>query len=144
MTEDHSLCDSNGSVDVTECIELVLFAVTEHVVLLDSVQGLLFTFKLDDVGIWHDPLSKLPHRVLKGGREKLSSPLNADALVLVSLCGDHHISLVQNKHFDLFRVNELQLNTPVQNRPRCADDDLLLDLNTLTFMSSNSICQFDF
>lgn len=59
----------------------------------------------------------------------LSSPLNADALVLVSLCGDHHISLVQNKHFDLFRVNELQLNAPVQNRPRCADDDLLLDLN---------------
>lgn len=62
-------------------------------------------------------------------KARLSSPLNADALVLVSLCGDHHISLVQNKHFDLFRVNELQLNTPVQNRPRCADDDLLLDLN---------------
>lgn len=58
-----------------------------------------------------------------------SSPLNADALVLVSLCGDHDISLVQNKHFDLFRVDELQLNAPVQNRPRCADDDLLLDLN---------------
>uniref|UniRef100_A0A8C2CZZ6 Uncharacterized protein n=1 Tax=Cyprinus carpio TaxID=7962 RepID=A0A8C2CZZ6_CYPCA len=53
-----------------------------------------------------------------------SSPLNADALVLVSLCGDHHIGLVQNKHFDLFGVDELQLNAPVQNRP--------------------SICQFDF
>uniref|UniRef100_A0A672NXW9 Uncharacterized protein n=1 Tax=Sinocyclocheilus grahami TaxID=75366 RepID=A0A672NXW9_SINGR len=129
MTEDHSLCYSDGSVDVTECVELVLLAVAEHVVLLDSVQGLLFTFKLDDVGIWHNPLSKFPHRVLKGGREKLRSPLNADALVLVSLCGDHHISLVQNKHFDLFRVNELQLNAPVQNRPGCADDDLLLDLN---------------
>lgn len=58
-----------------------------------------------------------------------SSPLNADALVLVSLCGDHDISLVQNKHFDLFRVDELQLDAPVQNCPRCADDDLLLDLN---------------
>lgn len=70
MTEDHSLCDSDGSVDVTECIELVLLAVALHIVLLDSVQGLLFSFKLDDVGIRHDPLGKLPHRVLKGGREK--------------------------------------------------------------------------
>lgn len=70
VTEDHSLCDCDRSVDVTECVELVLLAVAEHVVLLDSVQGLLFTFKLDDVGIWHDPLGKLPDGVLKGGREK--------------------------------------------------------------------------
>lgn len=70
MTEDHSLCDSDGSVDVTECIELVLLAVALHIVLLDCVQGLLFSFKLDDVGIRHDPLGKLPHRVLKSGREK--------------------------------------------------------------------------
>uniref|UniRef100_A0A8C1V875 Uncharacterized protein n=1 Tax=Cyprinus carpio TaxID=7962 RepID=A0A8C1V875_CYPCA len=143
MTEDHSLCDSDSSVDVTECVELVLFAVAEHVVLLDSVQGLLFSLKLDDVGIWHNPLCKFPHRVLKGGRE--DSPLNADALVLVSLCGDHHIGLVQNKHFDLFGVDELQLNAPVQNRPRCADDDLLLDLNaTLHWQRAQHICQFDF
>lgn len=36
-----------------------------------------------------------------------SSPLNADALILMSLCGDHDISLVQNENFDLFGVDEL-------------------------------------
>ena len=70
MTEDHSLSDSDGSVDVAEGYKLLLLAVAEDVVLLDGVQGLLLALQLDDVGVGDDPLGKVPHRLLESGREQ--------------------------------------------------------------------------
>lgn len=60
MTEDHSLGDGDGSVDITKGCELLVLIIAEHVILLDGVQSLLFTFQLDDVGVWHNSLGKLP------------------------------------------------------------------------------------
>ena len=57
-------------------------------------------------------------------------PLDADALVLVALSSYHHVSLIQNKHLDLLRVDELELGAPVQNSPRGANDNVFTDLLT--------------
>uniref|UniRef100_A0A3Q2HI84 Uncharacterized protein n=1 Tax=Equus caballus TaxID=9796 RepID=A0A3Q2HI84_HORSE len=57
-------------------------------------------------------------------------PLDADALILVALSSYHHVSLIQNEHFDLLGVNELELGAPVQNGPRGANDNVLTDLLT--------------
>ena len=54
-------------------------------------------------------------------------PLNPDALVLVSLGGDHDVGLVQHKHADLLGVKDLQLEAPVEDRARRSDHDVLLD-----------------
>lgn len=70
MAEDHGLSDGDGSVDVTQRLELLLLAVTQHVVLFDGVQRLLFPLQLDDVGVRHDALGEVPHRLLKRGREQ--------------------------------------------------------------------------
>uniref|UniRef100_A0A8C7MMG6 Uncharacterized protein n=1 Tax=Oncorhynchus kisutch TaxID=8019 RepID=A0A8C7MMG6_ONCKI len=143
MTEDHGLSDGDGSVDVAEGHELLLFAVTEDVVLLDGVQRLLLPFQLDDVGVWDDALGKVPHRLLKRGREQqhlktkgsMCVPLNAYTLVLMTLCSDHDVSFVQDKHFDLLGVDELELQTPVQHGAWRPYHNLLLD--RLTFVSSD-------
>lgn len=51
------------------------------------------------------------------------------ALVPMTLCGDHHISLVQNKHSNLLGVDELVLGAPVENCAWRSDDNLLLQLD---------------
>uniref|UniRef100_A0A8D0BM96 Uncharacterized protein n=1 Tax=Salvator merianae TaxID=96440 RepID=A0A8D0BM96_SALMN len=70
VAEDHGLCDGYGPVDVTEGVELLFAAVAQDIVLLDGVQRLLFSLQLDNVGVGDNFLGKLPHRVLKGGREQ--------------------------------------------------------------------------
>ena len=67
MTEDHGLGDGDGAVDVTKGLELLLLAGAQHIVLFDSIQGLLLPLQLDDVGIGHDALSEVPNRLLKRG-----------------------------------------------------------------------------
>uniref|UniRef100_A0A8D2M6L7 Uncharacterized protein n=1 Tax=Zonotrichia albicollis TaxID=44394 RepID=A0A8D2M6L7_ZONAL len=113
MAEDHGLGDGDGPVDVTESPELLIPVIAQHIVLLDGVQGLLLTLQFDNV--W-------PHCPCP------SVPLNADALVLVALGGDHHICLIQHKHLDLLGIDEFQFGTPVQHGAGRADDDLLRDL----------------
>ena len=49
---------------------------------------------------------------------------------MVALSSYHHVSLIQNKHLDLLRVNELELGAPVQNSPRGANDNVFTDLLT--------------
>lgn len=70
MAKDHGLRDGDCAVDVTQRVKLVLCVSAEHVILLDGVEGLLLSLQSDDVGIGDDALGKLPHRVLKGCREK--------------------------------------------------------------------------
>lgn len=70
MTEDHGLGDGDGSIDVGESLELFFFAVTQHVVLFDGVQCFLLSLQLDYVGIRHNALSKVPHRLFECGREQ--------------------------------------------------------------------------
>lgn len=41
------------------------------------------------------------------------SPLDPDALVLVTLCGNHDVSLVQDEDADLLGVDYLQFGAPV-------------------------------
>lgn len=57
------------------------------------------------------------------------TPLDADALVLVTLCCDHDVCLVQYKHVNFLRVDESELLTPVQDRTRGTDHNLLLELH---------------
>lgn len=52
------------------------------------------------------------------------------ALVPMTLCGDHHVGLVQDKHADLLGVDELVLGAPVQDGSWCSDDNLLLQLDS--------------
>lgn len=56
--------------------------------------------------------------------------MDTNALVSVTLCGNHHISLVQHKHGDLLGVDELVLGAPVEDRAWCSNDDLLLQLDS--------------
>lgn len=70
MAEDHGLSDSDGSVDVTQGLELLLLAVAQHVVLLDGVQRFLLPLQLDDIGVGHDAPREIPHRLFKRGREE--------------------------------------------------------------------------
>lgn len=70
MAEDHGLCDSNGSIDVAQGLELLLLAVADDIILLDGVQSLLFTLKFNNVGVRNDPLCKVPHSFFKRGREQ--------------------------------------------------------------------------
>uniref|UniRef100_A0A8C4CGB6 Uncharacterized protein n=1 Tax=Denticeps clupeoides TaxID=299321 RepID=A0A8C4CGB6_9TELE len=162
MAEDHGLCDGDGAVNVAQRGELLLFAVAQDVVLLDVVQGLLFALQLDDVGVGHDPLGEPPHRVLErggeeqhlavpgqAGRFRRRSPLDADALVLVSLRGDHNVGLIEHENLDLLGVDELQLVAPVQDGARRADDDVLLNLlpsvrEPRTFIAANGVGQLHF
>uniref|UniRef100_A0A8C6V269 Uncharacterized protein n=1 Tax=Neogobius melanostomus TaxID=47308 RepID=A0A8C6V269_9GOBI len=139
VAEDHGLCDGDGSVDVAERLKLLLFGVTQDVVLFDGVQRLLLPLQLYDVGVRDNPLGEVPHRLLERGREQQHLarselipcvPLYPDALVLVPLCSDHHVGLIQDKHADLLWFDELELGTPVQHGARCPDHYLLLQLHT--------------
>uniref|UniRef100_A0A667ZKB7 Uncharacterized protein n=1 Tax=Myripristis murdjan TaxID=586833 RepID=A0A667ZKB7_9TELE len=148
MAEDHGLGNGKASIKVTECCELVLLVVARRIELLDGVHCLLLTLQLDDIWVRNNPLCKLPHRVLKSCREKkhlavLCPPLDANALVLMTLCGYHDISLIQHKHSDLLWVDKLQLCAPKKHR--CT---LSYYINyghpVLTFIAANGICQFHF
>uniref|UniRef100_A0A8C5TZL6 Uncharacterized protein n=1 Tax=Malurus cyaneus samueli TaxID=2593467 RepID=A0A8C5TZL6_9PASS len=124
VAEDHGLGDGDGTIDVTESPELLISVIAQHVILLDGVQGLLLTLQLDNV--W----------------EHLASvPLNADALVLVALRGDHHICLIQHKHLDLLGIYELQFGTPVQHGAPFPHSCLWC-FPLLTFVASNSVREF--
>uniref|UniRef100_A0A3Q3F4K7 Uncharacterized protein n=1 Tax=Labrus bergylta TaxID=56723 RepID=A0A3Q3F4K7_9LABR len=160
MAEDHGLCDGEAAVQITESRELVLLLPTEHIELLDGVQRLLLAFQPDDIWLRNHLLCKPPHRVLEGGREKehltvlcfseRNKPVDANALVPVTLCRNHHICLVQHKHCDLLWVNELVFGAPVEDRAWCSNDNLLLQLdasiklphllNDLTDLQSELVC----
>uniref|UniRef100_A0A3B4ZNI0 Uncharacterized protein n=1 Tax=Stegastes partitus TaxID=144197 RepID=A0A3B4ZNI0_9TELE len=117
MAEDHGLSDGDGSIDVTESLELLLLAVAQHVVLFDGIQCLFFSLQLDDVGIWHNALSK------------------------------QHLAVFRkhpHKNFNLFGVNKLEFTTPVQHGTRCPNYYLFLQFHaSLTFISSNGIDKLD-
>ena len=67
MTEDHCLSNGDGSIDVTECLELLLLAVAQNIILFDGIQRLLLSLQLNDVGIRDDALSEVPNCLLKRG-----------------------------------------------------------------------------
>lgn len=56
--------------------------------------------------------------------------MNADALILMSLLGDHDVGLVEDEAFNFGRVDASVLDQPVEHFARGADDNLLLDLLT--------------
>lgn len=58
-----------------------------------------------------------------------NAPVDPYALVPMTLCGDHHVSLVEHKHSNLLGVNELVLGAPVEDGARCSDNNLLLQLS---------------
>lgn len=53
--------------------------------------------------------------------------MNANALILVALRRDHHIGLVQHKHRDLLHVQHLELQRPIENLARRADNNVIGD-----------------
>lgn len=52
--------------------------------------------------------------------------MDTDALVLMTLCRNHHISLIQHKHRNLLGVDDLKLGTQVQDCAWRSNDNLLL------------------
>uniref|UniRef100_A0A674HIF1 Uncharacterized protein n=1 Tax=Taeniopygia guttata TaxID=59729 RepID=A0A674HIF1_TAEGU len=151
MAEDHGLGDGDGTIDVTESPELLISVIAQNIILLDGVQGLLLALQFDNVWVRNNFLSKLPHRILKSGhRSRLQPhcpcpliPLNADALVLVTLGGDHHICLIQHEHLDLLGIYEFQFGTPVQHGARSSfPHSCLWCFPLLTFVASDSIRKF--
>uniref|UniRef100_A0A3Q2Y4J7 Uncharacterized protein n=1 Tax=Hippocampus comes TaxID=109280 RepID=A0A3Q2Y4J7_HIPCM len=121
VAENHSLGYGDGTIDVAQGFKLFLLAVTQHIVLFDSIQqqqhlavfGFIYFFK---------------HSL---------SPLDADTLVFVTLRCDHDISLIQHEHPNLLGVDELQLAAPVQHGAGRANDDLFLKLHTSLFIISH-------
>uniref|UniRef100_A0A8C4JVB8 Uncharacterized protein n=1 Tax=Dromaius novaehollandiae TaxID=8790 RepID=A0A8C4JVB8_DRONO len=139
MTEDHGLGNGDSAVDITESLELFVSVIAQNVVLLNSVQCFLLSLQFDNVWIRNNFLSKLPHRILKSGNlHRKSSPLNADALILMALGRYHHISLIQDKHFDFLGIYEFQFGTPVQHSARFCRWYFTL----LTFIASDSVREF--
>uniref|UniRef100_A0A3P8UHQ3 Uncharacterized protein n=1 Tax=Amphiprion percula TaxID=161767 RepID=A0A3P8UHQ3_AMPPE len=120
MAEDHGLCYGKTPIQVTEGCELFVLVLTVHIELFNVIQRLLFPLQLDDIGVRNHSLCKPPHRVLKGCREKehltVLCQLSASALVLMTLRGNHHISLVQHKHSNFLGVN----------CARCSNDNVIL------------------
>lgn len=55
-------------------------------------------------------------------------PMDTYALVPMTLCGDHHISLIQHKHANLLGVDVPVLGAPVKDCAWCSNDNLLLQL----------------
>lgn len=54
--------------------------------------------------------------------------MDTNTLISMTLCCDHHISLVQNKHGNLLGVNKLVFCAPVEECAWCSNDNLLLYL----------------
>uniref|UniRef100_A0A8C0EZZ3 Uncharacterized protein n=1 Tax=Bubo bubo TaxID=30461 RepID=A0A8C0EZZ3_BUBBB len=156
VAEDHGLGNGDSAVDITESLELLISVIAQNVILLNSVQRLLLSLQFDNVWVRNNFLSKLPHRILKksspavpalqnsNNQKKQKSPqamyaeslpLNADALVLMALGCYHHVSLIQDEHFDFLGIYELQFGTPVQHSAGCADYNLLFHhLTALLFV----------
>ena len=69
---------------------------------LDVVHALLLPPQLDGDWVGHDVLGKVHHVLIVGGGEEDHLTLGTeifvdpDGLVLVTLGGDHHVSLVQS------------------------------------------------
>uniref|UniRef100_A0A8C2WSI8 Uncharacterized protein n=1 Tax=Cyclopterus lumpus TaxID=8103 RepID=A0A8C2WSI8_CYCLU len=116
MAEDHGLGDGDGSVDVTEGVELLLPAVAQHIVLFDGVQRLLLPLQLDDVGVGHNALGEAPHRLFKRGREQQHLAVFRQ-----------HPEERWHKHHDLLGVYELEFPAPVQHGTRCTNNYLQKD-----------------
>uniref|UniRef100_A0A8C4TQV5 Uncharacterized protein n=1 Tax=Falco tinnunculus TaxID=100819 RepID=A0A8C4TQV5_FALTI len=121
VAENHGLGNGDSTIDITKSLELLISVIAQNVILLNSVQCLLLSFQFDNV--WQ-------HLAVPGEHSAL--PLNADALVLMALGCYHHISLIQDEHFDFLGIYEFQFGTPVQHS--C--------FTLLTFIASDSICKF--
>uniref|UniRef100_A0A8C6ZQV3 Uncharacterized protein n=1 Tax=Nothoprocta perdicaria TaxID=30464 RepID=A0A8C6ZQV3_NOTPE len=131
MAENHGLGNGDGAVDITESLELFISVIAQNVVLFNSVQCFLLSLQFDNVWIRNNFLISGEHSSL---------PLNADALILMTLGCNHYISLIQDKHFDFLGIYEFQFGTPVQHGARCANYNLLRDLQTplhSEFIASN-------
>lgn len=50
-----------------------------------------------------------------------------DTLILVSLCSDHNVSLVQNEYRYFPQVKKFKLNRPVEDFARRSDDYVIID-----------------
>lgn len=69
------------------------------------------------------------HSLPSEGLSDRSSPVDADALVPVTLGGNHHVGLVEHEHGDLLRVDEFVFGAPVQDCAWSSNHNLLLQLH---------------
>lgn len=65
MAKDHGLGNGDSAIDITESLELLISVIAQNIILLNSVQRLLFSLQLDNVWVRNNFLSELPHRILK-------------------------------------------------------------------------------
>uniref|UniRef100_A0A8C4XS49 Uncharacterized protein n=1 Tax=Falco tinnunculus TaxID=100819 RepID=A0A8C4XS49_FALTI len=145
MAEDHSLADGDAAVDVAEGSVLLLPAPAHEEVLPDVAQGELLLAQLYHDGVGDDLHGECPHGIPEGGKRDTTrqgcSPLNTNALTGEALRVDHDVSFIQHERADLLHVYDLLLETPIQHRPRCPDDNLLLHhgaLPNFAFLHLNS------
>lgn len=47
--------------------------------------------------------------------------MNPNALILMTLRGNHDISFIQHEHLYFAQIKNLEFETPIQNFPRCPD-----------------------
>lgn len=65
MAKDHGLGNGDSAIDITESLELLISVIAQNIILLNSVQRLLFSLQLDNVWVRNNFLSELPHGILK-------------------------------------------------------------------------------
>uniref|UniRef100_A0A8C9L308 Uncharacterized protein n=1 Tax=Pavo cristatus TaxID=9049 RepID=A0A8C9L308_PAVCR len=126
VAEDHGLGNGDSTIDITESTELLISAIAQDVILLNSVQRLLLSLQFDDVWVRNNFL-KQKHLAVPGEHPARESKVS-------SIPTQH--PAISYKHFDFLGIDELQLGAPVQHSARCANDNLLL-----TFIASDSICK---
>lgn len=67
VAEDHGLGNGDSTIDITESTELLISAIAQNVILLNSVQRLLLSLQLDNIWVRNNFLSKFPHGILESG-----------------------------------------------------------------------------
>ena len=64
--------------------------------------------------------------------------MNPDRLIFVALGIDHHISFIENKHFNLPRIKRSEFQDPVQQCTRCTYNDVRRDLFSSAYCNVES------
>ena len=107
MTENNGLSDGDDTVDIRNCLILELLIWALDVVLLDVIENLFLLLQANRDGRWNDVLCKFHDFLVIGRAEQhhltfLSKMLvKTDALILMSLLSNHHVSFIKHKDSDV-------------------------------------------
>lgn len=81
-------------------------------------------------GLGKMPASQSKYEVSEQSRvvfSEIDLLVNANALILVALRGNHHVGLVQHEDRDFLHINHLELDHPVEYLAGCSDNYVIGD-----------------